>query len=60
MVEKEAREYFKEKVYQTVVPRNVRLSGPFSLNTMINLVLEINHILVYKMRNQKTMESLYD
>ena len=25
-VEKEAREYFKEKVYQTVVPRNVRLS----------------------------------
>tara|TARA_B100000029_G_scaffold324804_1_gene317198 strand:- start:413 stop:1213 length:801 start_codon:yes stop_codon:yes gene_type:complete len=25
-VEKEAREYFKEKVYQTIVPRNVRLS----------------------------------
>ena len=25
-VEKEAREYFKETVYQTVVPRNVRLS----------------------------------
>ena len=25
-VENEAREYFKEKVYQTVVPRNVRLS----------------------------------
>ena len=25
-VEKEAREYFKEKVYRTVVPRNVRLS----------------------------------
>ena len=25
-VEKEAREYFKEKVYETVVPRNVRLS----------------------------------
>ena len=25
-VEKEAREFFKEKVYQTVVPRNVRLS----------------------------------
>ena len=25
-VEREAREYFKEKVYQTVVPRNVRLS----------------------------------
>jgi len=25
-VEKEAREYFKEKVYKTVVPRNVRLS----------------------------------
>ena len=25
-VEKEAREYFKDKVYQTVVPRNVRLS----------------------------------
>ena len=28
-VEKEARNYFKEKVYQTIVPRNVRLSeGP--------------------------------
>ena len=25
-VEKEARNYFKEKVYQTVIPRNVRLS----------------------------------
>merc|ERR1712159_765535 len=25
-VEQEARDYFKEKVYQTVVPRNVRLS----------------------------------
>ena len=25
-VEKEAREYFKEKVYKTVIPRNVRLS----------------------------------
>ena len=25
-VEKEARDYFKEKVYQTVIPRNVRLS----------------------------------
>tara|TARA_Y100000590_G_scaffold468235_1_gene650229 strand:- start:3786 stop:4586 length:801 start_codon:yes stop_codon:yes gene_type:complete len=25
-VEKEARSYFKEKVYQTIVPRNVRLS----------------------------------
>ena len=25
-VENEARDYFKEKVYQTVVPRNVRLS----------------------------------
>ena len=25
-VEQEAREYFKEKVYQTIVPRNVRLS----------------------------------
>ena len=25
-VEKEARNYFKEKVYETVVPRNVRLS----------------------------------
>ena len=25
-VEKEAREYFKDKVYQTIVPRNVRLS----------------------------------
>ncbi len=25
-VEDEARSYFKEKVYQTVIPRNVRLS----------------------------------
>jgi chromosome partitioning protein len=25
-VEKEARNYFKEKVYETVIPRNVRLS----------------------------------
>ena len=25
-VEKEAREYFKEKVYNTIIPRNVRLS----------------------------------
>ena len=25
-VEKEARDYFKEKVYSTVIPRNVRLS----------------------------------
>jgi len=25
-VEKEARDYFKEKVYETVIPRNVRLS----------------------------------
>ena len=25
-VDKEARNYFKEKVYQTVIPRNVRLS----------------------------------
>ena len=25
-VEKEAREYFNEKVYSTVIPRNVRLS----------------------------------
>ena len=25
-VEREARNYFKDKVYQTVIPRNVRLS----------------------------------
>ena len=25
-VEKEARDYFKEKVYSTIIPRNVRLS----------------------------------
>jgi len=25
-VEKEARDYFKDKVYSTVIPRNVRLS----------------------------------
>ena len=29
-VEKEARDYFSEKVYSTVIPRNVRLSeAPF-------------------------------
>ena len=27
-VEKEARDYFKDKVYQTVVPRNVVMEAP--------------------------------
>ena len=36
-VEKEAREYFKEKVYQTVVPRNVRLSEAPSLGMPVLL-----------------------
>ena len=34
-VEKEARDYFKEKVYKTVVPRNVRLSEAPSHGTPI-------------------------
>ena len=34
-VEKEAREYFKDKVYRTVVPRNVRLSEAPSHGTPV-------------------------
>ena len=37
-VEKEARDYFKEKVYNTVIPRNVRLSeAPIAWNTSFNI-----------------------
>ena len=35
-VESEARNYFKEKVYQTVIPRNVRLSEAPSYGLPIN------------------------
>ena len=34
-VEKEARDYFKDKVYQTIVPRNVRLSEAPSHGTPV-------------------------
>ena len=36
-VDKEARNYFKEKVYQTVIQRNVRLSGTISWFTLCDL-----------------------
>ena len=37
-VDNEARKYFKEKVYQTVIPRNVRLSeAPSHGVTLCNL-----------------------
>ena len=37
-VEQEARDYFKEKVYQTVIPRNVRFSeGTFSWCSSFNI-----------------------
>ena len=37
-VEQEARNYFKDKVYQTVIPRNVRLSeAPITWCTCFNL-----------------------
>ena len=44
-VDEEARKYFKNKVYQTVIPRNVRLSeapshGILDLN-MIKIVMEV-------------------
>ena len=52
-VEREARDYFKEKVYQTIVPRNVRLSeAPHTecqFYFMINRALEANPILVLRM-----------
>ena len=34
-VEKEARNFFKDKVYQTIIPRNVRLSEAPSHGTPI-------------------------
>ena len=34
-VDSEAREFFKEKVYQTVIPRNVRLSEAPSHGTPV-------------------------
>ena len=52
-VEQEARDYFKEKVYQTVIPRNVRLSEAPSHGVpvlfMIKLVLVVSHIIVLQM-----------
>ena len=48
-VEAEARNYFKDKVYQTVIPRNVRLSeAPHGVPVLIydKIVLEVNHIIV--------------
>ena len=47
-VEQEARDYFKEKVYQTVIPRNVRLSEAPSHGVPVLIYdkncLEVNHI----------------
>ena len=52
-VEKEARDYFSEKVYSTVIPRNVRLSEAPSHGMPVliydKLVLAVNHILVLLM-----------
>ena len=52
-VEQEARDYFKEKVYQTVIPRNVRLSEAPSHGVpvlyMIKVVQEVNLITVLLM-----------
>ena len=49
-VEKEARDYFKDKVYQTVVPRNVRLSEAPSHGVPVLIYdkgcPEVSHILV--------------
>ena len=49
-VEQEARSYFKEKVYQTVIPRNVRLSEAphmeFQFLFMTKIVLVVNLIIV--------------
>ena len=66
-VEKEARNYFKEKVYQTVVPRNVRLSEAPSHGMpvlfMTKVVLVANHILVLQMSlliKKKIMERRHD
>ena len=35
-VEHEARNYFKEKVYQTVIPKNVRLSEAHSWGAVVS------------------------
>ena len=52
-VEQEARDYFKDKVYQTVIPRNVRLSKHhltvFLFLFMIKIVQEVNLILILQM-----------
>ena len=49
-VEQEARDYFKDKVYQTVIPRNVRLSEAPSHGVpvlfMIEIVQVVNLIIV--------------
>ena len=46
-VDKEARNYFKEKVYQSVIPRNVRLSRP---HLMASLALHMTkHVVVVKL-----------
>ena len=53
-VEKEARDYFKEKVYLTIIPRNVRLSEAPSHGMPVliydkSCVQGVNHILVLQM-----------
>ena len=46
-VDKEARNYFKEKVYNTVIPRNVRLSEAHPMDSpgSLYMLLGVNHIL---------------
>ena len=52
-VEQEARDYFKDKVYQTVIPRNVRLSEAPSHGIPVliydRIVQEVSHIIVLQM-----------
>ena len=53
-VEKEARDYFNDKVYQTVIPRNVRLSEAPSHGMPVliydkSMSLVVNHILALQM-----------
>ena len=43
-VEQEARSYFKDKVYQTVIPRNVRLSEAPSHEYQCLFMIEIAQV----------------
>ena len=67
-VEKEARDYFSDKVYLTVIPRNVRLSEAPSHGVPVLIYdkscLEVNLILVLQMnllsRNKNRKCSIMD